>query len=404
MREKEIHRIRSLANHVAVLAREPRMAAIKKRWADVNALRKPDRAPVWCRPVGCWKEIITDDMLECTEPWLRQIEYAFLQTLHKREIDDDQPIEEYFAVNAVFECVPKNTWGVDIERHAPREAGGAWGFDPPLRQVADFDRLTVPTFQYCAEETRIRKEQTEELLGDILPVQVTAGPLLGATLGSSAAELRGLEQIMLDMIDAPEVMHRLMAYLRDACLSALDQLEATGLITPNNNGPMTCSDPIGAIGPNNQATCRNLWCLANSQEFDQVSPAMWEEFCLNYQKPIFERFGLVGYGCCENLTHKAEGVIAIPNLRIFTCSAWTSLTAVQAKIGHDHCIMWRQKASEVVFAADAAQIRKDLMAGAKQLQGHYYQIVLRELETLAGHRNRLCEWSRHAREAAEKYT
>jgi hypothetical protein len=65
--------------------------------------------------------------------------------------------------------------------------------------------------------------------------------------------------------------------------------------------------------------------------------------------------------------------------------------------------MWRQKASAVVFAADAAQIRKDLMAGAKQLQGHYYQIVLRELETLAGHRNRLCEWSRHAKEAAEKY-
>jgi len=31
----------------------------------------------------------------------------------------------------------------------------------------------------------------------------------------------------------------------------------------------------------------NCWCAGNSQEFDQVSPAMWEEFCLQYQKPIF---------------------------------------------------------------------------------------------------------------------
>jgi len=70
-------------------------------------------------------------------------------------------------------------------------------------------------------------------------------------------------------------MHRLMAYQRDATLSALDQLEATGLITPNNTGPMTCSDPIGETGGDNKVNCGDLWCMTDSQEFDQVSPAMW---------------------------------------------------------------------------------------------------------------------------------
>ncbi|MBW1899479.1 MAG: hypothetical protein JRI61_10525, partial [Deltaproteobacteria bacterium] len=46
--QNEIDRIRALAERVVTIAREPRMTAIKKRWADVNALRKPDRAPVWC--------------------------------------------------------------------------------------------------------------------------------------------------------------------------------------------------------------------------------------------------------------------------------------------------------------------------------------------------------------------
>ena len=130
---------------------------------------------------------------------------------------------------------------------------------------------------------------------------------------------------------------------------------------------------------------------------------MWEEFYLNYQKPIFERFGLVGYGCCENLTHKIDGVLSIPNLRIFVCSAWTSLEAVQRAVGQEYVIMWRQKASDVVFPDDVETIRRDLEKGCKQLQGYHYQIVLRELQTLSGHPDRLHEWTRAAIEMAAKY-
>jgi hypothetical protein len=402
--QKDVDRIRALAEQVAAIAGEPRMKAIKKRWADVNALRKPDRAPVYCRPVGCWKEIITDCMLECTEPWLRQLEYQFLQTIHKRDIDDDTPVEDYLSLGRVFKCNPGNTWGVAIGRHLSNIEGGSWRYDPPIKTSADLDKLQIPTFTYCEDETQARKAQLEDLLGDILSVRLTAGPLLGATLGGHAADLRGLEQMMMDMIAEPELMHRLMGHLRDATLAAVDQLEATGLITPDNNGAMSCSDPIGEKATDGSLSCRNLWCMANSQEFDQVSPAMWEEFCLQYQMPIFARFGLVGYGCCENLTHKIDGVLSIPNLRIFVCSAWTDLDVVLERVGQAYCIMWRQKASEVVFPDDPDKIKSDLMAGTSRLQGHYYQIVLRELQTLAGHPDRLHEWTRHAKEAAEKYS
>jgi hypothetical protein len=400
--QNDIGRIRVLAEQVAEIAHEPRMEAIKKRWADVNGLRKPDRAPVWCRPVGCWKEMITDDMLICTEPSLRELEYRFLQIIHKRDIDDDEPVEGYFAIDAVFRVEPQNIWGVDINRHESGQDGGAWGYDPPLKNHKDLDKLKMPTFIYCKGETEIRRVQVEEIIGDILPVRVTADAPLSATLGTALAELRGLEQMMMDMLAEPGLIHRLMAYLRDAALSAMDQVEASGILSANNHGPMTCSDAIGSS--DTKVTYKNLWCMANSQEFDQVSPAMWEEFCLNYQKPLFDRFGYVGYGCCENLTHKINGVLSIPNLRIFTCSAWTDLTKVMDAVGQNYCIMWRQKASDVVFPEDGAQIRKDLMEGARKLEGHYYQIVLRELQTLAGNTNRLHEWTRFAKEAADKYS
>ena len=132
-----VQNVRALAERVAAIAQEPRMKAIKKRWADVNALRKPDRAPVYCRPMGCWQEIIPDSMLECTNSWLRMLEHRFLQTIHKRDIDDDDPVEDYVSVTHGFKCKPENKWGVDIGRHQSNEKGGAWGYDPPLKTADD---------------------------------------------------------------------------------------------------------------------------------------------------------------------------------------------------------------------------------------------------------------------------
>ncbi|MFA5863936.1 MAG: hypothetical protein WC975_04530, partial [Phycisphaerae bacterium] len=67
--------VRELARKVAEIALGSENATIQKRWRDVNALRKPDRAPVYCRPVGCWREIIPPDTLVCQDPWLRGWEY-----------------------------------------------------------------------------------------------------------------------------------------------------------------------------------------------------------------------------------------------------------------------------------------------------------------------------------------
>jgi hypothetical protein len=65
--------------------------------------------------------------------------------------------------------------------------------------------------------------------------------------------------------------------------------------------------------------------------------------------------------------------------------------------------MWRQKASDVVFAEDPAALKHGLEEGMRRLRGCYVQIVLRELQTLAGHPDRLHVWTRLAQEVAAKY-
>ncbi|MHB9071441.1 MAG: hypothetical protein ACYC54_13875 [Sedimentisphaerales bacterium] len=401
--QSELAVVRELAEKVAAFATNEDNKKIIKRWQDVNELRKPDRAPVWCRPVACWDELLPKDTLICKNELLQKLEYNFRQILIKRDINDDTPIRKYFPVQTQYDVVPSNRWGVDIGKHMPNSKEGAWAYDPPLKTSDDFDKLVTPRFEYNDGRTAKLLELYTFILSDIISVKLVFDPGYdNATIGSAAAELRGLEQIMMDMAVNPELMHRMMGYLRDTKLKYLDTIEQDIHLTPNTDDAMLCSEHMGALH-NGKYTLRNCWCAGNSQEFDQVSPSMWEEFCLNYQKPIFERFGRTCYGCCENLTRKIDGVLSIPNLRIFVCSAWTNLDIVLNKINNNYCIMWRQKASDVVFAETSQKLREQIERGLCKLQGQYYQIVLRELQTLAGNMDRLHIWSDIAKELATKY-
>ncbi len=393
--------VRTLAGQVAELAASERNRRNRQRWCDVNALRKPDRAPVWCRPVGAWDELLPETALECADPWMRAWEREFRRVLIKHDIGDDTPLEPWFEVGVVLRCDPPNMWGVDVQHIDSGAEGGAWAYAPPLKTGADLDRLRMPEFTCDTAATERELNRAGELLADILPVRVVSGPPISATLGTYAADLHGLQEMMVSMMASPELMHRLMGHLRDAALAGMRAVEESGLLSANNTGPMTCSEPVGPHdGP---VTYKNCWVMANSQEFDAVGPAMWREFCLEYQRPVIEQFGMSGYGCCENLTHKIDDVMSLSNLRIFVCSAWTDLDTVIDRVGTDYVIMWRQKASDVVFPDGLDTVRRDLEAGARRLQGCRYQIVLRELQTLAGHPQRLHDWTRLAIDAAETW-
>ena len=142
-RAEEIKYVRELAAEVVNIASEPRMAAIKQRWCDVNGLRRPDHSPVWCNPVGLWSELLPDSTLGCRDPLLRNLELTFKKLLIKRKIDDDTPINDYFKSGMVFDVTPENVWGVDIVRESLETEGSAWQYKSALQTPSDFDRLAA---------------------------------------------------------------------------------------------------------------------------------------------------------------------------------------------------------------------------------------------------------------------
>ncbi len=81
---------------------------------------------------------------------------------------------------------------------------------------------------------------------------------------------------------------------------------------------------------------KQSWGYCAAQEFTLISPAMHDEFLLQYQLPILEKFGLIAYGCCENLTHKIALLRKIPNLRIIAAAPTVDLRRCAEQIGTDY--------------------------------------------------------------------
>ena len=399
----DVQTVRQLAEQVMALATSDEYDARRRRWRDVNERRKPDRAPVWCRPAGVWKELLPPEALRCSDPLCRSVEYALRQHLYKDWVGDDHIVEPWWGVGAAWDCDSEYTWGLRTGHLVGSTELGGFRYDPPIKTEADYERITVPTFTYNARRTGDAASRMYDLLGEVMPVRLTCQPPLGPQLNTYLDQLRGMEATLNDLAFRPELVHRAMAKLLEGVLRATRAAEETGLLTTNHHEPMFCSDPLNGEPPARQVRLHNLWVAANSQEFEMVSPAMQEEFLLSYQRPIFQQYGAVQYGCCEDLTRKIEIVLRIPNLRIFVSSAWTDLARVIEACGTRYTIMWRQPAALVTLADDLAPIRAHLDEGMAKLRGHYYQVVLREIETLHGHTERLRDWARAAIETAERY-
>ncbi|HOS91863.1 MAG TPA: hypothetical protein PLD23_04850 [Armatimonadota bacterium] len=395
--------VRELASQVAMLANSDEYETRRRRWRDVNAMRRPDRAPVWCRPAGAWKELVPPSSLQCTDPWLRSIEYALRQHLYKHWVGDDHIVDPWWTVLAVWRCDSEHVWGLRTGELVESTELGGFRYGTPIRTEADFDKVTVPTFTYDHEATQDQANRVADLLDGIMPVRITCEPPITPSLGTILDKLRGMSDFMLDLALNPRLIHRLMAKILEGTLRAMRVAEESGRLTPNHYGPMLCSEPLNGTPEPGQVKLHHLWGVANSQEFEEVSADMFDEFLLNYQIPILQQFGAVQYGCCENLTRKIDRVTRIPNLRVFVASAWTDLDRVIEACSGRYAIMWRQLASDVVFPDDMASIERHLDEGMAKLKGQSYQVVLREIETLAGHPNRLREWARAAIALAEKH-
>jgi hypothetical protein len=120
---------------------------------------------------------------------------------------------------------------------------------------------------------------------------------------------------------------------------------------------------------------------------------------LRYQLPILSKFGLVAYGCCEDLTRKIDMLRAIPNLRRIAVSPFADVPRCAEQIGRDYVLSYRPSPADMVsYGFDPARIRALLTRDLRACRNNRVDITLKDVETVEGDPDRVRNWVRLVRE------
>lgn len=396
--------LRQLAAQVAEIAHLPIMAERRAMWMQHNRLRRV-RPMILVFPEGAWRELLPEAALACQDERARKVEWELRRRLyHHAHLFDDSVIEDLWVMP---KRITVSGWGIEPQRIPSQDPTGAWAFDPVIHEPSDLDQLRFPDVSYDAEGSARDLEEMQSLFGDILDVRAKGVAHISFHLAQVYTSLRGLEQVMWDMYDRPEMLHCAMAFLEEGCKRIIEQYQALNLLSLNNDGTYHSSGGVGFTtelpqsdaDPAHVRPC-DMWASAESQELAQVSPRMHAEFFLPYEQRLLAPFGLNGYGCCEDLTAKLDDVLAIPNIRRISISPFAHVERCAERLGREAIFSWKPHPAHLVGSFDHALVRDYLKRTIKATRGCIIEVILKDTHTCEHHPERFTQWTEIARELA----
>jgi len=398
--------LRELAARVAGAAALPIQQERAELMRDLNRLR-PRRPVVLAFPEGGWRELVPDDALRCDDPLLRQWERHLRSQIFRHEmIRDDYPLLPHFNIRWVVQV---GDFGLHETRTRTEELG-SYVWDAPVKSRDDFAKLHPRHVRIDRPETARRAETAHDILGDLLEVRIHGSLWWSLGLTGDLVLLRGLEQIMLDMYDDPQLLHDLMAFLRDDAMHMLDLYEAEGVLSPNNgpddyvgSGGLGPTDELPAEDYDGTVRCADMWVLSESQETVGVGPEQFAEFVLPYQLPLMDRFGLVCYGCCEPLDARLDLLIErVPALRRVSVSPWFNRRLAAEKLADRYVYSWKPNPALVCAPrVDWEHVERVTRETVDIARGCCLEMILKDTHTFHNDPERVGRWVEIALGAAK---
>jgi hypothetical protein len=406
----DVQVLRELAREVMAAAVQPKYAERRRLWTAHNSLQRT--RPLVLVSCGRWAAFEYEIMkYECADPLYRDIEFQLRHKLFRDWIDDDSILEPWVQVRAEFS---DPGYGIRAAHTpSPDGAGGAYKLaaEPgitPNDVIAE--KMRRPHHVIAEEATRAKVARANAAVGDLIPVHVdrsTPYTSFLADISYSLGQFLGLERLMLHLYDDPAWLRDLLAFLRDSILAVQAESEQAGDFTAasqvNQAEPYAVeTEPPDANG--GSVGRRSLWGFFAAQEYASVSPEMHEEFLFRYQLPIMEHYGLVAYGCCEDLTRKVGMLRQLRNLRRIAVSPWADVAACARQIEDRYVLSWRPNPAPMVCSGiKPAYVTRAVREGLASAAGCHVDITLKDIQTVQRDPERLRHWARLAKAVAEEH-
>jgi hypothetical protein len=294
-----------------------------------------------------------------------------------------------------------NGFGVQLEVTETERAGGAYHIEPAIQDWADINKLHFRNLVVDREGSRADLEFAEDIFGDILDVYPRKVTNWRYGLIRILIHMRGFQQFLMDLYDYPDETHNLIQFLADNFANEIDFYTNENLIFSNTQN----NDYIGVGGPcatdflpgrdfQGPFSVKDCVVWAEAQETVGVSPAHFEEFVFKYQKPLIDRFGLCGYGCCEGLEDRFHIIKkGLKNLRWVAVTPWADAVKMAEQIGNDYVYLYKVNPALIVSPqADWQAAEKNVHDIYKLTEGMAIQFSLKDTNIFFNEPERITRW------------
>ncbi|MEN6664609.1 MAG: hypothetical protein ABFD85_11525 [Phycisphaerae bacterium] len=409
MPDKDRKIVRDLAAQVAAIAADPIQQQTIDLWKRHNAMQKT-RPPMLLYD-GTGHETGNRYPLQCTDDFARGQEAGLRgQIYHWEHMRDDHVWRAKIECDIKIDCTPM---GLSEKSTRPDHQFGSRQFHEALHDDADPSSIPDPVVTVDWETTNRRFEQLSELYDGILEVYKNGVWVHWFAPLDLFITVRGIEQLMLDMIDRPEWVHGWLRRFADWEISRLKQCEKLGVMTLNNDARFVGSggegwtDELPLKDFNGTVRMKDQWGHAAAQIFSEVSPAMHEEFALQYEAPFLNLFGLKCYGCCEPLHHKVDVILKhVPDLRRLSMSPRADAFRGAAALGGRAIFSYKPNPADMSMEHwDVGILRARLkkVLDCCYANGCIPEVVMKDLHTVRGDVKRMWDWVAMARELSAQY-
>ena len=392
--------LRELASQVAEIAALPVQQETISLWKASNDL-KPVRPMVRIDQIS-WHEMEVDGelALQTEENFCRSMETRLRRILYSwRHMRADMVVEPVIDIGKVIRGMG---FGIEtVEKRAmidPENDVVGHLYIDQIKTEEDVQKIRIPEIHLDEEATAQAQERAQEIFDGILAVRMQ-GCLPTFAPWDSIVQWHGVERSILDLVDRPEFIHSIMSRITESQLSMLDQLEEKGLLGSEQNtihctGAYTDELPAPGFDPGH-SRAKDLWTCGMAQIFSTVSPAMHQEFELDYAIKWYSRFGLVYYGCCEPLDEKIGIVRNIPHVRKISMSPWVDVEKGAERVGSD--FVFSRKPTPALLAGRTwapEAVERDLRETLEACTRHGcpLEFILKDISTVGYQPQRLWEW------------
>lgn len=402
--------LRELARRKAEIGALPVQKERFELWRRLNRLQ-PVRPLVWINEVP-WHEMNWNDELtpRCAEGLARQVEMGLRMELYQWDHFQGDMVVEPVVYSGIVGGPSSSyaEYGIKEQRVEAANAHDV-GYVPVIKTEADADQIRTPKVWFDRDATDRNFNLLSELFDGVIPVRKRGIVHQWHSPWDQIIHWYGIEQLYADMYDQPALVHRILGNFMKALHEVVDQQEALGMLDTSNgnhrvgSGGMGITDELPPRGADPaHVRTRDQWGCSTGQIFSEVSPAMHEEFCLQYERPMMERFGLSYYGCCEPLHNKVDMLRSVRNLRKISMSPWINVDTASERVGADYVFSYKPNPAHLAMEHWRPELVRDTLRDVlARTRRNHVELILKDITTVARQPQRLWEWTTIAMEVAQ---